>query len=332
MTGDDARLDDATAAAPGRPDPVAADVSPTPGPPAPDTGPESGPAAEPPQLVAADARTSVEGSGESDVAPPPPGHPYPPGVYPAVYAPPDAPAPEAEPAGKRRRGIVVVALGAVAFLVVKFIVPILFATAVGGVLTGVFGGPFEKLPSDQKRALETRIDASTGEAFKGLSEVEQSSRIDAMYRSGLPRLTDELLVEKVHLTVTMLNAADVATCARVARATATGVNDRPALEAALNAMSGEAVGRWFEISVSAIEAGANGSPPERTVVQADSDRVLAALGATLSDTEGRQVRALYDGSQASDDDACGAVRAIYMHMEELPAADLSIAALADVAP
>jgi hypothetical protein len=274
------------------------------------------------------------GPRSSDSGWPPPSEPgvYPPGVVPAVYATPIAPQTPAAPAARRRGGILLVALGAGVALFLKLILPILLGTAVSGVLTGVFSGPFDKLPADQKQTLEQRFEAAAGDTFEGLSEAETATRIDAMIRSGLPRLSDELLVEKIHLTSKLLMAADVPTCARVARASATGGNDGKALHDAVNALDTPAIGRWFDITVSAIEAAAADAPPERTVPQREADRVLGDIGGRFSEAEGRQFTALFSGGEVNDEDACGAARAIYNHMEELPPADLALAALFDASP
>ena len=105
-----------------------------------------------------------------------------------------------------------------------------------------------------------------------------------------------------------------------------------AMSAAIGTMHPVSIGRWFEITVSAIEAESKGSPAVRTVPAEDSDRVLADVFAKFSDTESQQIGGLYNGSEVSDADACNAFRALYGHITELPPADLAIAALYDVSP
>ena len=260
-------------------------------------------------------------------APPAPGGVYPPGVYPAVYGTPAEPTVAAASSPKKRRGLAAVLIGIVVVAFLKIGLPILVGTAVSGVLGGVFGGPFEKLPSDQKQAFEQRFEAATGDTLKGLSDSEKLTKAQAMLQSGLPRLSDELLVERIHLTTKLLMASDVATCARVARATATGVQDEDALSTAVGAMDTASIGRWFEIAVSAIEADAKGSPPPRSVPQAETERLFGDVVATFSDNESRQLDTLFSGTAASDADACSAMRAFYTHIEELPAAELALVAL-----
>jgi hypothetical protein len=226
--------------------------------------------------------------------------------------------------------LVIVGVVVVGGLCLKVALGIVIGTAVSGVLGGVFGGPFEKLPADHKQTLQQRVEAATGDRFKGLSDADASTRLQEMVLSGLPRLDDELLVEKVHLTTKMLAAADVPTCARLARGS--GTRDADATGTALAAMDPVSVARWYDIVVSAIEAEAKGSPPSRTVATADGARVRSELFAKFSTSEGEQLQALYNGVKTSDAEACSAVRALYAHIEELPAGDLEVAALADVTP
>jgi hypothetical protein len=268
---------------------------------------------------------------------PAPGGIYPPGVYAAgttVTGEPVAPI-TVGPEPKKRGGLIAAVIAGVLVILglfLKFGLPILVGTAVSGVLGGVFGGPFEKLPADQKQALEQRFDAATKDILKGMSDAETMVKVDAMLTAGMPRLSDELLVEKVQLTVKLLKAADEPTCARVARATATGKGDDDAMSAAIGAMDTASIGRWFEINVSAVEAESKGSPAARTVAAEDSDRVLADVFTKFSDTESQQIGNLYNGAEVSDADACTAFRALYTHITELPPADLAIAALYDVSP
>jgi hypothetical protein len=253
-------------------------------------------------------------------------------------APPDGP-PAAPPAGppaapKGRRWVLGVATGAAVVAVailLKLALPLLIGTAVSGVLGNVFGGAYSKLPADQQQALQRRVDAAIGTRLDGVPDAEQSTRIEAMVRSGLPRLSDAPLVEKVHLTVKVLSATDEATCARIARGIATGVADKDATLKALEAVDVDSIGRWYDINVQAIEADA-ASTPVRAVDPNDSERILTGIASGFSTAEAEQVGALYRGGEVSDGDACGGLRAFYRHVETLPAGDLAVAALYDVAP
>ena len=314
MTSDDRRPDQSWSAVPE----AAPDEAPLPPP-----GP-----ADPLPAAPEPARPSRQRAPEPGLPPPAPG-----GVYAAVPSAPGAVTAPPSPTN-RRNGIIAAIAGGIVLvgaLLLKFGLPILLGTAVSGVLGGVFGGPFEKLPQDQQQVLEQRFEAAVGDTLDGLSEAESATRIDAMMTAGMPRLGDELLVEKVHLTARLLNGADEASCAGIARATAAGVVDEEGMSAALQAMDTPSVGRWFEINVSAMEAEAAGTPV-RAVDTAEANRVLGDVIGAFSETEGQQIADLYDGGEVADADACNAMRALYRHIEELSGADLSIAALYDVTP
>jgi hypothetical protein len=236
---------------------------------------------------------------------------------------------------KRRRGIIGVGaalLTALVAIFAKFGLPLLVGVAASGVLGSVFGGAYDKLPSDQKHALEARFDAAVGNSLDGKSDAEKTAAIDAMITSGLPRLDDAPLVDKIHITVKLLNATDEATCAKLARATATGKEDSDALLKSLESLDTDAVGRWYDINIQAIEADA-ASKPVRTADNAAAERILTTIASGLSATEAAQISALYSGTgSASDADACGGIRTLYDRIDGLPPADLAIAALYDASP
>ncbi len=288
------------------------------------------------------------GSGTPEPAPPldapgpdpsPPPAPVAPaapgGIYPATATEPGVPVPPQVAPPKRRRGLMggaaalVVALAAI---LAKFGLPLLVGVAASGVLGSVFGGAYDKLPSDQQKSLEARFDAAVGTTLDGKSDAEKSAAINAMITSGLPRLDDAPLVDKIHLTVKLLNGTDEATCAKLARATATGKEDPDALLKSLQSLDTDSVGRWYDINVQAIEADA-ASKPVRSADQAGAERILTSIASGLSPAEAAQISALYSGSATtSDADACGGIRTLYNRIDALPPSDLAIAALYDASP
>jgi hypothetical protein len=300
-----------------------------PGPPPPEPRPAAGtPAApEPPPP------TGLPATPPGPVAPAAPAAPG--GFYPATHTEPGAPVPPQVAPPKRRRGLIGVGaalLTALVAILLKFGLPLLLGAAATGVLGSVFGGAYGKLPSDQQKALEARFDAAIGTTLDGKSDVEKTAAIDAMITSGLPRLDDAPLVDKIHLTVKLLNGTDEATCAKLARATASGKEDSDALLKSLDALDTDSVGRWYDINIQAIEADA-ASRPVRTADNAAAERILTTIASGLSATEAAQISALYSGTgTASDADACGGIRTLYNRIDALPPSDLAIAALYDASP
>ena len=153
---------------------------------------------------------SVDPPPAPDTAGPPPA-PAPGGVYAASVSTDGSGilAPTAPAARNRGRWAVIGALGvAAAIFIGKVAIGLLTATAVSGVLGGVFGGPFQKVPTDQREQMEKRFDAAVGDSLKGLSDTDIDAKVQAMLTDGLPRLEDAPLVERMQLVVKMADAAD----------------------------------------------------------------------------------------------------------------------------
>lgn len=284
------------------------------------------PAVEPPPV---DTATPPELAG-------PPPAPAPGGIYAASPGSLDGSgilAPAAPAARNRGRWAVIGALGvAAAIFIGKIAIGMLTATAVSGVLGGVFGGPFEKLPSDQREQMEKRFDAAVGDDLKGLSDTDIDARVQAMLTGGLPRLEDAPLVERLQLVVKMADAADEATCARVARASSTGTQDPEAVLDALGSLDSGSIARWYDINLSAIEAMTADAPAPRAADATEAERILGDLVNGLSQDEMTAVSALYNGGTVADADACLAFKTLYGHVVALPGQDVAVMALYDVAP
>ena len=267
-----------------------------------------------------------------------------PGVYPAVFEPgtapaagPGGPSPSRPPQSAARRGLLALAAaGAVAVggLVVKFGLPLLFGAAASGLLGGVFGGPFEKIPDDQQQALEQRLDSAFGDRLEGKSEAQVLAEIERTLNGGLPRLSDDRLLDRLTLSAALLSAADVPTCAAIARASAAGEPARDAIATAIGALPPESIARWFDINVTAMEAELAGFPAARTTDPAEVDRIAVDLITGLDPAKAALVSDLYGGQAVtmSDDDACGGVRALYEAMNNVGGADRAVIALFDVTP
>jgi hypothetical protein len=271
-----------------------------------------------------------------------------PGVYPAVFEPgpatgeapsgtssgPAAPPPRPGAARRGLLGIAAAAAVAVGALVVKFGLPLLVGAAAGGLLDGVFGGPFEKVPEDQRQALQQRLDAAFGDRLDGKSADQVMAEVDRALSAGLPRLGDAQLVDRLLLSGTILRAADVPTCATIARASASGLPAPEAMASAIEGLPPESIARWFDINVSAIEAELAGAPPLRTADPAQVDRIAAGLITSMDPAEAELLGDLYggQGSTMTDDDACGGVRALYDRMVTASDADRAVLALYDVSP
>ena len=257
-----------------------------------------------------------------------------PGTAPSYDPSQPPPAPATQPM-TRKKGILagIGALGVAGIaILVKYALPIFFAASMSGALTSVFGSAFEKLPADQRDAMEKRFEAAIGKKIDGLSDAQAKAVIDEAFNDGFPRLADEPLVDRLHIAVKMIGTADAGTCARMARSSATGEQDQDALLAAVGTLDQASVARWYDINIQALEAAATGAPAARTVPGSESDRVLQATVSLMSDAEYAQLEQLYGSSEVPDADACGGFRALYTAMEKLSADDFAVLALYDVSP
>jgi hypothetical protein len=241
------------------------------------------------------------------------------------------PEPTPAPARKTRLRAAILGVGAVVVVLGGKIVLGLAAGAVVGSAVGAFfGGPFERLPSDQRSQFDTRLTAAVGSTFNGLSDTDKKARILAMLEGGLPRLSDPILIERVSLFTTALHSADTATCAAVARGSLLGKPDATAADKVIGGLDTTPFGRWVEINIEAIEAEKLGAIPARTVSSAASDALYASLFDSLTPTDTATITAVTGGGTATDADACAALRNLYGSGKALGSADLANFALLDV--
>lgn len=300
--------------------------------------PEPAPAAAMPPDPAADPAVagSPLGMASNPIPTPPPAWPPATGEgspFGAAGTPGLPPMPPPAPARSRRGVAVVTAVLAVVVGVgLKWVLPLVLVSSVSGVLGNVFGGPFDKLPSDQRDALGKRFEAAVGTQLDGLSDEASGAKVDELIRGGLPRLSDQLLVERIRLTITFMGKTDLASCASIARSTASGGSTDSAMSTAISTLDTASIGRWFDINITAIEAQSAGTPAVRAVDEASSSRVLGIIVDAMSPDEMTKLNELYGGGEVTDETACGAFRAFYGHIGELSSADIAIAALYDVAP
>ncbi len=282
-----------------QPEPPAPGATAPPSPPAPDPVPSSAPSAPgaPAPFVPAPVSPPGPPAGApfaSPSGPPPPGQPAAPGgIYPAGAVPPAPPAPA------RSRGRLAV-IGALLVVVLsiggKLLLGLVTASVVGGALGTMFGGPYEKLPAEQRQQLEQRLDAALGDSLKGLSDTETSKRLDTLITAGLPRLDDAALIEHLRIVTAMLATTDVETCARIARSAVTGNLDEDAARKAVEGLDTATLGRWIEVNVSAIESQERGAPEARTPNETVVNTALQSLIGGLTPADAAALSGLSSGS------------------------------------
>ena len=228
-----------------------------------------------------------------------------------------------QPAGKPRRSrrkitIVSGVAAAAAYLGVKLVAGLVAVSIASQALTGVFGGPFEKLPADYRQVVEKRIEAAVPNV-KSMSESDAKAHLEALETDGFLRLDDATLTRFWGLFSTAMGGADNTTCATFAReslAKASGTSNDQKLAANLDEPSLEA---FADIAVQAIEAGGRGSPARRTISEAEAAPVLEEAFAAMTPDQVATLTAMTDGTKVSDDAACGVWRAMMAGIDRVDA-------------
>ena len=250
----------------------------------------------------------------------------------ASAPPPVAPEPSKPWYRRRLTGILAIGGAILAFPAAKFAIGFLAASVVSGAVSGAFGTPWERLPSDIRAGFEARLEDAYGGALDDLSEDPAAQRVETDVRHGMLRLDDEVLVRRLRLFSAALTKVAVADCADFAR-TSFAV-ESPAeevvkhLAAALDAAEFES---WIEIAVQAVEAERRGSPEVRSVPDAQQAAAFQAVIATLSAAQLQLLQDVVGDPSGADEEVCSAIRSIYAASLEMDPSTLAIIAFADVA-
>lgn len=231
---------------------------------------------------------------------------------------------------------IVTSLAATALFIGVVAVPLVFTgfadTAPAYDLSGFYGESFDRLPTDQREALERRFAAAVGDSLKGLPVADATTRVSALATGGLPRLEDAILVERLGLLTAALEATPTATCAAFGRAAVTGTPNPDAIRAMLGSLDARSYGRWTEINVLSIEAEAKGAPPTRSASQAALDTMWNSFGGPFSAADDATLSAEQEGSPQPDTDLCAAYRHFFQSVLALGPTDLATFALYAVTP
>jgi hypothetical protein len=237
----------------------------------------------------------------------------------------------------RRRGRVTAAglglLAIAAALVLKFVLPLVLGSVAASAVGSLFGGPWDRLPSDTQSRLEQRFDAAVGDSLKGVSDADRVTRLEAMVASGLPRLDDQTLIRRLQIESASLDASDEGTCAAFAHEFVAGHVTTETSKKVLGSLDPPRYGEWIEINVMAIEAQSKGAPQSRLVSQADADTMSTALLGRVPANHLATMQALNEaGSVVTDAASCSAARAIYVAGLGLDPKSLATLARVEVSP
>lgn len=200
----------------------------------------------------------------------------------------------------------------------------LFAVGVAAAaLGGLFGDRYSQLPASQRVAFEQRYDAAIGSSLDGLSDEEQSARLQELVTHGASRLDDAALMSWARLDTKAHLATDVKTCATIARGWFVESTDQATIGAAVSksydALSIDDYGTLIDLDLKALEAERAGSPAVRSVSDTVMDPVFNGVYAAVGTVDRQTIAALASGTSASDDAACSALRGIDAAAAGLPA-------------
>jgi hypothetical protein len=279
-------------------------------------------------------------SPEPGVTPPPP--------QPPEVAPPPALAPpptdgwaspasgQPSPSGRRPTTIIVGAIGLVAALAVAIglkVAPFIAAGVLGSALAGAFGGPWDRLPEDVQRGYEQRLEAALGDQLDGLADGEKARRLEALIKSGMPRLGDARLVERLGLQTAALRSTSESVCAAFGRKSIGGQTvDADTAEAMFGSLATDQLIALVNISVEAIEAEAFGAPEPVFASEAETAVLIEAVFATMAEADIQTIAAMSEGSPTTDAEVCSAIRSLYGGVDDLDPSSQVIMARIDVQP
>ena len=267
---------------------------------------------------------------------PPLGEGTPP-IVPNVLRDPAATSDAAPPPKRRPRAILVGGIAAVAALGgslgVKLLLGLLAANVAGAAASALFGGPWDKLPSDVKNAYEQRLETAVGHRLDGMANAQQETQVATWLKSGYSRLDDRRLTRHLELEVDALNRADVGTCAAFGRSSIAGVQiDSSTSNKIVGALDQASMVEFLGLNVEAIEAELRGSPTPIHVTSAQTSASFQAMLGGLSQAEILTLSNLSSGQKAGDADTCNAIRGLYRQALQLDPASKAIVARFDIDP
>jgi hypothetical protein len=255
-------------------------------------------------------------------------------VVPNVLSDPAVPG-ETPPPKRGPRAAIVGAIAVVAALVAgiggKLLLGLLATSVAGAALSAVFGGPWDKLPSDVRNRYEDRLEAAVGSRLDGLSKEQQATQVEAWLHSGYVRLDDTRLVRHLELEVDALSKTDVSGCASFGRSSITGKRiDDDTSDKLVGALDQASMVEFLGMNVDAIEAELRGAPPPLHVTDVQTSPILQQMLTGLNPAEIQTLANLNAGQSATDAEVCTAIRSLYRQALALDPGSKAILARLDV--
>jgi hypothetical protein len=232
----------------------------------------------------------------------------------------------------RRRRIAVALIAVVGVIVIAAWIGNLVNRAAASYASEVYGGPFQKLSSADRDALEARFERILGHTLDGMSEDQIKARVEQLVLSGLPRLDDSHLVQRLRLETTAIDRALEADCAAFARASLGGRGVSPEIGTTLiSKLEPPDLATWFGLQADAMEAELAASAAQQRVTDSDLQATYQAIFAAMDQASVDRIAAVNgDPAGATDAAACAAVRSIYDTSVKLGSPDIELMARLDI--
>jgi hypothetical protein len=210
-----------------------------------------------------------------------------------------------------RRAALITGIAILAGLTLKIGTGLLVTGVAGSALGTMFGGPYQRLPSEYRQEIESRMRTAVPGIDK-MPSAEVGTRITALVSDGLLRLDDASTVTYWSAIGTALNRADTPRCAAVARESIGGGSTSPGSVASKlpETLDVPTLESLLTVTVSAIEASSRQSPDRRTVDEAVARPLINRFAAGLTPSEIGDLGQLDSGS-LPEDRACASARAVF---------------------
>src|SRR3954447_4054870 len=185
-----------------------------------------------------------------------------------------------------RRAALITGIAILAGLTLKIGTGLLVTGVAGSALSTMFGGPYQRLPSEYRQEIEGRVRTAIPGIDK-MSSGEAGPRITALVSDGLLRLDDAATVTYWSAIGTALNRADTSRCAAVARESIGGgsTSSRSVASKLPETLDEPTLESLLTVTVSAIEASSRQSPARHTVDEAVAGPLINRFAAGLTPSE-----------------------------------------------
>jgi uncharacterized protein len=190
----------------------------------------------------------------------------------------------------------------------------------------------DRLDARARDRITARYSQVLGDRMQGMTPNQASQAASTLTQAGYLRLDDEHHIRRLALLVQALGAADVKSCAAIAKASFTStVPNQQQIVNVIVALDSGSLEEWLNLSIDADTAEIAGTPPKRLVTETQFSGAFQRLAARWStDTFQRFQRTTQNPAIATYTDLCDAYRDLYAAAASAPQADAVLFSLYDL--